>query len=407
MINFDLVTDMVIKMNALKMNPMDRERRKALTKSINNFFGEESLEDVYVNELDNDFCPDVFVMPIFNTEFADYLFGDHCSNNCPFGYTVEFKKSAFSKYSPEELVALMIHHALQNCFSASAKTRFLEAYNSAMDDLTDDAAITMYHDFSSSELCYLAYIDICARTFNVPIVSYDYIGTDDVLRSVKLDDAYESAIDKMDRYLDAQQVVNMDPNFIISEETKRDFATIRAIFTADMRSEVALYYDMILNRYPLVTLKKITIPAKSGKSKSLKFYSRHKKYEPSDKCEMKKCENSGDQAISESVMNPKNEIELRFQIDKVITETKYIDTEADRQAVLYRIKQLQVKLLNTETELRNRKKKDPNNNEIEMKIRYVGQMRNELDSLRMLVVNKAVVPKRYGVFVKYPSGYEY
>lgn len=397
MINNDLLMDLILKMNALRMKKgQDVGLKRKVVDAVNAFIGEKSLDTIYINTESNTLIPDVFVMPVYNDKFGSFLLDSELGTNCPYGYTIEIKTDAFDNYSAEELTAVVIHHILQNVQSACSRVRFLTAYTNAINKYNDNDVLDMFRDISHPEICYFAYIDICSRPFNVPVSYDDYVGTDDVLKNVGLADAFDSYLIK------TNGISNKTPEDVIEWEIKRDFKTLETIMESIMNRDILCYYEMIRNALPLVTLKYIT--GKPDKNNILGFVSYNKSFA---KKYPTKISSADEISLTESIMNPQNEIELRFQIDKIITEMKYLETEAERAAILFRIKQLHLKLIHTEMKLSGRLQKHPGNRTEMEKLKYVEKCISELDSLRKKVVEKPVTPKHYGVFVQYPAGYEY
>lgn len=397
MINNDLLTDLILKMNSFRMKKgKDVGLKREVIDAVNAFIGEDSLNTIYINPESNVLIPDVFVIPIYNDNFGNYLMDSELSVNYPYGYTIEIKADAFDKYSAEELTAVIIHHILQNIQSTCARVRFLNAYTNAINKYDDNEVLEMFSDISHPDICYFAYIDICARPFNVPVSYDDYVGTDSVLRSVGLADAFDSYLIK------TNGISNKTPEDVIEWEIKRDFKTLDTIIESVMNKDILRYFDMIKNALPLVTFNYVI--GRKTKNNILGFVSCKKTF----KKRYPLGESSKDRiSLTESIMNPQNEIELRFQIDKIITEMRYLETEAERSAILFRIKQLHLKLVRTEGELNNRLKKHPGDKNTMEKATYVEKCISELDNLRRKVVEKPVTPKHYGVFVQYPAGYEY
>lgn len=397
MINADLLTDLILKMDAFRMKKgQDTSLKRDLITAINAFIGEDSLDTIYINSNDHMLVPDVFVMPIYNKDFGAFIMNPRLNDNCPYGYTLEIKTEAFDKYTAEELTAIIIHHIMQNVQSACAKARFLGAYTKAIEDYSDDVILDMFTDISHSEVCYIAFLDICARPFNVPVSNYDYTGTDCVLVSVGLADAFDSALMKM------RALSNDSPEDQIDIETEKDYRTLGTIIKACVNNDIRHYYEMIKTSLPLVTLQNVI--GKPASTNALGFASRKKDFKhryPIEKAA------PGASPIVESVMNPKNEIELRFQIDKIVVEMRYLETEGERQAILFRIKNLRLKMMNTKKALQKKLDKHPADENLIGKMKYVDACIDELEDLRKQVVKKVVTPKHYGVFVQYPAGYEY
>jgi hypothetical protein len=103
--------------------------------------------------------------------------------------------------------------------------------------------------------------------------------------------------------------------------------------------------------------------------------------------------------------------EFRYRMDKIIVASKFIDAEDDRTAVLSNIYSLRNKLLKEKSkeevklEIENRSKKD--NLSTIAKINHLSALDDELNTLQRKVVDADVRPKKYGVFIEYPAGYNY
>lgn len=398
MINRDLLTDLILKVNALRLKKgKDAGLKRTVIDAVNTFIGEDALDIIFINPEQNILIPDVFVMPIYNADFGTFLMDSSLTNHCPYGYTIEIKEDVFDKYEAEEITAVMIHNILQNVQSSCAKARFLSAYTTAIEKYPDEVVLDMFKDVSHSEVCFFAYIDICSRTLNVPTSNMDYVGTDEVLRNVGLSDAYDSYLIK------SRSLSNDSPEEVIDGEIKKDMKSLETIIQAVVNDDILHYYEMIKSAIPLITLNNIA--GKPEQTSTLGFVSRRKSFTTRRGSDI--ANYTVDMPMSESVMNPQNEIELRFQIDKIITEMRYLETEAERASVLFRIKQLRLKLNKTSMELAKKLNKNPGDKNLMEKSKYVEACIDELDKLRKSVVDKEVTPKHYGVFVQYPAGYEF
>lgn len=397
MILRDLVTDLILKTDAMMSKKgQDINLRKDVVRAINAVTGEDSLDTIYINNIDHYNIPDVFVMPLYNKEFNYFALDTDITDMCPFGYTIEIHQRCFDKYNAEELVAIIIHDILQNVQSCSAKTRFLAAYNAAVSKFNVSDILNIFDDLSISEVTYIAMMDICLRPFRVPTSNYDYVGTDDVLRSMKLSDAYDSALVKM------LPMSNKTPEDVIQEEVEKDYRTLRTIIMACKDHTIRLYYNMIKEGLPLVTTENILNT--SANTTSLGFISRRKNFKK--RYELDKAPEAAS-TITESYINPQNEIELRFQIDKIMMEMKYAENESEREVILVKIRNLTVKLAKTKKKLEESLKTHPDDKNIRYKLDYTTAFLAELEVLRDKTVNMEIKEKRYGIFVKYPVGYQY
>lgn len=394
MIMADMVTNLLLKMNLyMTKKGQDAGVRRELISAINAITGEDSLDMIFVNNVNNCNCPDVAVIPLYNEGFGPFLLDGDLSNTCPFGYTIEINAQCFDKYTPEELTAVIIHDILQNIQSCTAKTRFMKAYNAAISSHNNAVILKLFDGLNASEVMFLIYMDICCRPFRVPATDYDYLGTDEVLKSMKLDDAYDSYLNKI------TGTTLATPDDVITAEVKADYRTAETVVNSCIDKDIRHYFEMIKNGVPLVSLGYI-FGAKATTT-SLGFVSNQKKFKP----------RTGDnekspKTMNESFVNPKSETELRFQIDKIISEKRYAESEAEREVVLIKIKNLTLKLLRTKEQIDKRLERTPLDKVVQHEYEVVANMLEELEALRKSTVNMEIKEKRYGVFVKYPVGYE-
>ena len=403
MIMSDLVTDLILKMDIfMTKKGQDLSARKELIAAINRITGEDSLDTIYVNNIDNSNIPDVAVIPLYHNDFNIFLMDSDLSNVCPFGYTVEIHQRCFTEFTAEELTAVVLHDILQNVQSCTAKARFIKAYNSALQQYNMDDILTLFDDISNSEVVFMAYMDICTRPFRVPIMEYDYIGTDEVLKNMKLGDAYDSYLNKT--LYNTKRWVNRDntmatPEALIDTETRNDHRLLKTILSACMDKDIRHYYAMVRNGVPLVTLDHIF--GSKHTVASLGFISRKRNFK-----KRLGADTDHRESLTESFINPKNEIELRFQVDKIIAEMRYAETEAEREVILYKIKNLTIKLAKTRMDLEKQMKKNPADKAISTRLEYVQNFLDELEMLREKTVKMEIKPRKFGLFISYPKGYE-
>lgn len=396
MIMKDAVTDLILKMDVfINKKGQDMTIRREVIKALDAITGEDSLDSIYINEVDNFNIPDVAVIPLYNRGFNLFLLDGDLSNTCPFGYTIEIHKRCFEKYTPEELSAVILHDILQNVQSCTAKVRFMKAYNSVISNYRNEDILDLFDDISNAEVTFMAFVDICCRPFRVPVTGNDYVGTDDVLKTMGLDDAYDSYLAKM---LPMSQDT---PEERIEQETRSDFRTIRTIIQSCMDKDIRHYYTMVRNGIPLVTLNNIF--GSRGTTASLGFVSRKRefkhRYVPTNM-------GSDDaKAISESFINPKTEIELRFQVDKIIADMRYAETEAEREVILIKIKNLSIKLTKMKMNLDKKMQRNPTDQNLRSQYEMICNLLDELGMLREKTVKMDIKQKRYGVFVNYPPNY--
>ena len=314
---------------------------------------------------------------------------------CPFGYTVEIHERCFRNYSAEELTALVIHDILQNVQSCTAKERFLRAYNNVLSEIDNEIILDLFNDISLSEICFMGFLDICCRPFKAPIEDSDFIATDEVLKGMGLADAYDS-------YLDKTIPMSLDTvEDRIEKDTKYDYRTMRTIIRACMDKTVRRYYTMIRTGIPLVSLENVF----AGKAtiSSLGFISRKRdfkrNYVPLNP-------NANVAVMTESWLNPKSEVEVRYQIDKIIADIRYASSEGDREIILMKIKNMTIKLIKTKGDIEKKLLKLPNEKTYQHQLEFVNTMLDMLETYRIKVRDMEIKEKRYGIFLNMPVGYE-
>lgn len=396
----DIITTIEVFMTKQGHDP---ETSRKLIRLFNEVNGEDSLDKIYVNELDNFNIPDVVVLPLYNRNFNTFLLGDEYQT-CPFGYTIEIHARCFKRYSAEELVAVILHDMLQNIQSCTAKTRFMKAYNYIMNKFDMSQVLDTFDNISSSEVCFMGFIDICCRPFRVPVMTHDYVGCDDVLKNVGLGDAYDAYLEKI--FDGMNHWINMDdsnnsPEARIESQVRMDYVTMKTIFRSCMDKDIRHYYQMIRNGIPLMSMDYLM--TKSSANTALGFTDVRKTF----KRRLAPTNNRSEIAVmTESFINPKNEIEIRFQVDKIIADMRYAETEAEREVILIKIKNLSIKLAKQKAKLEKDYKKDPSNVTVRNKLEYIQNILDELDMLREKAVTMTLSNKRYGLWVQYPKGYE-
>lgn len=403
MILHDTIVDLVTNVEVfMTKKGHDSDISRKIIDLINELNGEDSLDKIYVNENDNFNIPDVVVLPLYNRNFNSFLLTDQYET-CPFGYTIEIHARCFREYTAEELTAVIIHDILQNIQSCSAKTRFMKAYNHVMNKYTMEHVLEVFDTISSSEVAFMGFIDICCRPFRVPVMAHDYIGTDEVLKNMGLGDAYDSYLDKAMN--GSRKFVNMDdsnssPEARMETEIKRDFTTMHTIFQSCMDKDIRHYYQMIRNGIPLISIDYLmTRPSASA---ALGFADKRKTF----RRRMAATSTNETTALTESFINPKNEIELRFQVDKIIADMRYAETEAEREVILIKIKNLALKLTKQKLKIEQQYKKNPTDVAMRNKLEYLQNYLDELDMLREKTLSMNIKKKQYGVWIQYPVGYE-
>ena len=396
MILKDNVRDLVLTMDVfMTKRGRDLEVQRKLIKAINAITGEDSLDAIYVNNNDKFNIPDVVVLPIYHKDFSMFLMDGDMSDVCPFGYTIEIHERVFDKLNPEELSAVIIHDILQNVQSCTAKTRFMKAYNTIVAKYKNEDILNLFDDISTSEVMFMAYCDICMRPFRVPVSGVDYVGTDEVLKAMSLGDAYDSYLQKV------LPMSNETPEDHIKAQTKADYRTMRTIIRSCMDKDIRHYYTVVRNGVPLVTLDNIF--AGTATVSSLGFISRKRefkrRYIPMESHEYVAT------ALHESFINPRSEVELRFQVDKIIADMRYAESESEREVILIKIKNLVLKLTKAKLDLEKKLEKNPQDANIRSKYETVLNLLDELEMLRKKTVEMEIKEKRYGVWLAYPAGY--
>ena len=70
MINNDALVNVILKMDAFMLKKgQDLALKRELVQGINTFVGDNGLETIYINTVDQVNIPDVFVMPIYDPSF--------------------------------------------------------------------------------------------------------------------------------------------------------------------------------------------------------------------------------------------------------------------------------------------------------------------------------------------------
>lgn len=392
MIMKDAVTNLILAADKfMTKSGQDITCRRDMAAAINAITGEDSLDAIYVNNVDNYLIPDVAVIHLYNQDFAKYLMDPDAYDTCPFGYTIEIHERCFKKYTAEELVAVILHDILQNVQSDTAKIRFFKAYTSVTSKHDAAKMIDLFDDIRLSEILFMAFTQICVRPFRVPVMGYDYVATDEVLRTLGLGDAYDSYLDKC--LPNSIRTVEE----VMEQELKDDYRDMNTIINACLDKSIRHYYAAIRDAVPLVTLENIL--GSSQAVASIGFISRKKNFKR--KYTDGKISTS---PLSESYNDPKNELELRFQIDKIISSLRYAETEAEREVLLFRIKQLQLKI--SKMEQKCAKRTDQASLD---KLVFLKNCQSELDSLRKQTVERDIKTKRWSVYVKdcMPEGYDF
>lgn len=395
-----MIADLIIKTNLfMSKRGRDIESRQNLIAAINALTGENSLDAIYTNDVANYQIPDVVVLPLYHSDFSVYLMNPDNVDTCPFGYTIEIHSRCFDRYTPEELTAVIVHDILQNVQSDTARIRFMKAYSDVIGDRNPEAIMDAFSELSISEVTFMMFIQICCRPFRVPVSGLDYTGTDDFLKAYGLADAYDSYLIK------ALDMSNDTPEDRVNLEIRNDYRDVKTIIDACLDKDIRHYYTMIREGVPLVSLEHLLSKPKTATS--LGLISRKKAIKKKYVASSGTAVNVG--AISESFMNPKDELELRFQIDKIISEIRYADSEAERSVMLYKIKTLGIKLIKLMGRLDKKLRAMPTDKNIQARIDIVASYQKELEELRKKVVNMEVKQKVWRIYTKQdlPEGYDF
>lgn len=400
MILKDSVRDLILKMDVfMTKRGRDVSIQKELIRSINTLCGQDALDAIYINNVDNFNIPDVVVLPLYHKDFSVFLMDGDLSNVCPFGYTIEIHERVFNKLNPEELSAVIMHDILQNVMSCTAKARFVKAYNNAIAKYRNDDILNLFDAISASEVMFMAYLDICCRPFCVPVMDADYVGCDEVLKGMGLGDAYDSYLDKV------LPMSNDTPESRIMKYTRDDYRTMRTILRSCMDKDIRHYYNMVRTGVPLVTLDNIFVGRVTVSS--LGFISRKREFQHRYIPNTSPFTDDGNSAMMESFINPKSELELRFQVDKIIADMRYAENEPEREVILIKIKNLSIKLTKQKIKLEDKLKKNPQDTVVRGQYETVMNLLDELEMLREKTVKMEIKEKRYGVWVQYPSDYSW
>jgi len=397
MILKDSVTNLLLVMSRfMTKKGADMDSRRELAEAIGDVIGEKSLDAIYINNTDNILLPDVAVLHLYNNQFSRFILDPDSPDTCPFGYTIEIHQRCFEKYTEEELTAVILHDILQNVQSDTAKIRFYKAYTAVTSKHDVSMMLDLFDDTNLSEVTFMAFTAICLRPFRVPATGEDYVATDDVLKAVGLADAYDSYLNKV------LPMSNKTVEAVMTRTLNDDIRDMNTIINACLDKTIRHYYYTIRTEVPLVTLDHILTSRQAVES--IGFVSRKKEY--THRHDMPKPPLNGPGAMSESFTNPKDEYEIRFQIDKIVNSMRYAESEAEREVILFKIKQLSLKLAKTEQQLSRRNSTDKHMVERLTKLR---EFRAELDSLREQVMKMEIKVKRWSVYVKdvMPEGYNF
>ena len=389
-------TDLVLAFNRLILKRgEDLASRQAVVKLINDFDPDKRLSGIFINTTDNYMIPDVAVIHHYTEHFGRWLLDPDDPDTCPWGYTVEIHGRCFDRYTPEELTAVVLHDILQNAQSDTAKIRFLRAYTEVTSRHDMDTLLDTFDDVNLSEVCFMAFTEICLRPFKVPVEGFDFVATDEVLKTMGLADAYDAYLKK------ALHVSNKTPEDAMEQDLKDDLRDVKTIIDACMDHDIRHYYQMIRNGVPLVTLEHIL-----GDGKAMSGVGFRSLRVPVGRPPKRPIVEAAT-IMNESLNSPTDELDIRFQIDKIINSMRYMESEAERNVVLFRIKDLSMRLIKTEKKYSNgRLANDPRAQE---KIKFLKECLAELDDLRKKTVKAEIRVRRWSVYAKgfMPEGYDF
>lgn len=397
MILKDATTNLLMSMSRfMTKKGSDMESRQGLANAINDILGEDLLDAIFINSTVNSLLPDIAVLHLYNKDFSRYLLDPDMSDTCPFGFTLEIHERCFTKYTEEELVSAILHDTLQNIMSDTAKIRFIKAYTNVISRHKTSLIIDMFDDISLSEVLYIAFSEICLRPFKVPASGLDYVSTDEVLRTIGLADAYDSYLSK------ALPVSNITPEESMELELRYDLRDLNTVINACLDSSIHHYYNVIRDSVPLVTLDRVFTSRQAIASTG--FISRKKNFKNKRTATLPHPQEMT--IMSESFNDPKNDLEIRFSIDKIINAMRYAETEAERDVILFKIKNLSLKLAKQELALA---KKAENNPVVNERIKKLRAFQDELEFVRKTVMKMEIKTKRWSVYIKdtMPSGYDF
>lgn len=392
MIMKDAVTSYLITLSKFcAKKGTDANTNRELIQAINTLTEDPMLGTIYVNNRDNINIPDVCVMHLFDKGFSKYILDPDTPMLCPFGYTIEIHSRCFSKYTDEELGAIIIHDVLQNVMTDTAKIRFMKAYTDVLNKYSTEHILKVFDRINLDEVLYIAFSEICIRPFRVPANVDGYVSTDDVLRAMGLADAYDSYLQK------ALPMSNNTPESVMSRELVDDVRDLNTIIRSCMDDDIRHYYAVVRKGIPLLSFENIL--GNPHGNAAMGFIPRGMKIawkRPEPKCD----------TLTESYNDPKDEYEIRYQIDKIVGNMRYAESEAEREVVLFKIKQLSIKLARLEQKLSRIQSPSP---AVTERLVFIQSCKSELDDLRKKVVTMEIKEKRWHVYSKgeCPPGYDF
>lgn len=391
MIMKDAVTDFLITLSRFSSKKgQDITTNKDLVVALNVLTGEPILKCIYVNSQDSITIPDVAVLHLYNQGFAGIMLNPDSSLICPFGYTIEIHSRCFEKYTDEELGAVILHDILQNVLSDTAKIRMLKAYTAVSNRYRNDQMLDLFDDTNLDEVIFIIFSEICMRPFRVPAEN-DYVATDDVLKAVGLADAYNSYLDK------TLAMSDRTVEEVMTREMNDDIRDMNTILTACMDNSIRAYYNMLRKAVPMLSFEHVM--GNHHGHIATGFIPSNYRFGPKVK---KMCE----AAIDETFNDPKTEIDIQYQIDKIIGNLRYAESEAEREVVLFKIKQLSIKL----TKLDQKLSRESGSNKVASDRRkFIAVALEQLEDLRKQTVSKEIKEKHWHVYAKceMPEGYDF
>lgn len=102
--------------------------------------------------------------------------------------------------------------------------------------------------------------------------------------------------------------------------------------------------------------------------------------------------------------------EMRYKLDKLIVKAKYVDNEFDRTLFIteaFKFGKNLDYLIEKESVNKEKANYQKYEKSIIDRLQALENMKREVEELRTNVVKQEIKPKKYGVFVEYPAGYDY
>lgn len=344
---------------------------------------------IVVNNLDNCNIPDIAVVHSYGEKYFDWLMNaDTAYTNPPYGYMIEISDRCFDKYTTEELGALIMHDLLHNVCSDTAKLRFMKSWYEVINQTSDIQKLQIVKMTQYAHMLYLAMFQICITPFQAPVKQFDYVAADEPLKYMGLADAYDSYLEK------ARDVSNDSVDDYMVKITTQDNKTMKMLLSLALDGQEPGYMEFLHKSIPLISLGIFL-----GVPREIRSHARHSAHvQPVFTY-------NRDMPISESFNNPSTDYDIRFSIDKIINSMRYAETESERDVILFRIKQLSLKIIKIREKLE--KTKSPSNT-INKRIMLLQEYEAELEELRKKTVEMEIKEKRWSIYVKgdMPEGYD-